>query len=439
MAAVGAATVLALAGNGAAFAIPAGAAGRLAARPGRGGPAVVSLAPPSRVAVTGSALMRAQIPLQRAADAITKAATLSRSGYADITLSVPEHRVTVYWHGTMPGRITRLLARLRSASVRIVVRPARFTAAQLTAEIRRLEASRARYAARGVLLDAFIRRADGGGIAVGTATRASSRPALAAIQASLRAGSPIPLTFQPAPKITPAHRLEDLPAHWAGSRIKEGNGPASCTTGFPVERISDGRTFITTADHCDANVGHPVNEQWWDWLGPHDTNHRMGEAWYHMPSIDTAFIRPPAGSVQGVTYTGGVAESHDSSAFVSGTGGNYIGLDVCTSGSWTGQHCNIETEDLETDWIPEDNAWVTVWHGVQTLGSIASGEGDSGGPVYSAGSGGTVLAQGAISLGFGNGFSCTNDNGESTVCFFDVGWVDEQSILNQLDAFLLTG
>jgi hypothetical protein len=158
-----------------------------------------------------------------------------------------------------------------------------------------------------------------------------------------------------------------------------------------------------------------------------------------MPGIDTAAIRPPNGSVQGITYTGGVAENHDSSAFVSGTGGNYIGLYVCSSGSWTGQHCNIYTEDLESDWIPDDNSYVTLWHGIQTLGSIAAGRGDSGGPVYSVGSGGTILAQGTNSLGFGNGFNCTNDNGESTECFFEVGWVDEQSILNALDAFLLTG
>ena len=117
---------------------------------------------------------------------------------------------------------------------------------------------------------------------------------------------------------------------------------------MPQQRRQDRHPGRVPA-HSDANVGHPVNEQWWDWLGPHDTNHRMGEAWNHMPGIDTAAIRPPNGSVQGIAYNGGVAESNDSSAFVSGTRGNYIGRYVRSSGSWTGQHCNVYTEDLESD------------------------------------------------------------------------------------------
>jgi hypothetical protein len=283
-------------------------------------------------------------------------------------------------------------------------------------------------------------RPDGSGIAVGIVVGTGFRPAMTTIRASLRAGSPIPLTFQPAPKITLAHRLEDLPAHWAGSRIEEVQGPQWwCTTGFPMQRRSDGRTFITTADHCDANVGHPVNEQWWDWLGPHDINHRMGEAWYHTPSLDIAYIRPPT-AVQGVTYTNGVAENHDWSEPVAGVGGNYNGLHVCDSGSATGMNCNIATEGSESFWIPDDNSYVTLWYGVQTLGSIAGGKGDSGGPVFSGNPSGPVIAQGSISGSLdANGFKCTNDNGESTTCFFTVAWVDEQSILNNLGANLLTG
>ncbi|HUZ35434.1 MAG TPA: hypothetical protein VMV17_03820, partial [Streptosporangiaceae bacterium] len=141
-----------------------------------------------------------------------------------------------------------------------------------------------------------------------------------------------------APKLHLFHRLEDLPDHWAGARIIEVNGPVTCTTGFPMKRTSDGRTFITTADHCDDNVGHRLNEQWWDVIGTHDINHRMGEAWYHHGSLDAAYIRPPNGWVAGWTYTGGVAESHDSDKLVSGVQGNYVGAVACTSGSWTGEH-----------------------------------------------------------------------------------------------------
>jgi hypothetical protein len=406
---------------------------------GPGAAVTVRLSPPSRAVTPASALMRAQFPLQRAADAIRKAATAGRSGYADIVLSVPQHRVTVYWKGAMPGRIARLLARLRSATVRIVVRPARFTAAQVSAEVRRLEASRARYAARGVWLNSFMPRADGSGITVGLAARAGVRPAMAAIRASLRIRSPIPLTFGPAPTIRPLHRLEDLPLHWAGARILDSQNTGSCTTGFPMRRTSDGRTFITTADHCDWKDGHPVNEQYWDWFGPHDINHLMGAAWYHYPPLDIAYLRPPNGWVAGVTYISGVSELDDSSDYVVGVGGNYAGLYLCTSGSFTGENCAITTQGEETTWLNEDNAYITIWYGYEVYGQTAAGNGDSGGPVMTFDSSGNVIAQGSISVGFGNGYSCTNDNGEKTTCSNQIGWVDEQSILNYLGATIVTG
>lgn len=422
-----------------AIGLPLGLMATTASTAGAAAPAQPTPATTARTATPASALMAAQIPLVRAADTIRKAATSGPSGYTNLTLSVPKHQVTVYWTGTMPGRLTRLFSSLRSAKVSIVVRPAQHTAAQVMAEVRRLEASRARYAAQGIFLDSFIPRADGSGIAVGISSRAGFRPAKARIRAELSTGPLIPLTFQPASKLTTTHRLEDLPSHWAGSRIVEVNGPESCTTGFPMQRRSDGRTFITTSDHCDANVGHPVNEQWWDWLGPHDINHRMGEAWYHTASLDIAYIRPPNGWVQGVTYDGGVAESHDFNKSVVGVAGNYDGNYVCDSGSWTGVHCSIQTQYSGSFWISEDNSYVTLWVGNQTGGGIANGAGDSGGPVFTLGSlSNTVVAAGSITGSLDQGFGCVNDNGESDTCYNTVVWVDEQSILNNLGANILT-
>ncbi|GEM_PF-2396083 len=414
---------------------PASATGLAAGYPG----SHAGSAPRTGQPLTAAAVMHAQIPLIRAADQIVKAAAAGESGYANIVLSVARHLVLVYWKGAVPGPIARLLGRLRSSAVRIEVRPAPYTTRQLAAEVQRLEASRSGYAARGVLLDSIAVRVDGTGIEIGTDIRAGFHPVVPGVLASLQAGTQIPLSIQPARKVNPTHRLEDLPLHWAGSRIINVQGTDSCTTGFPMQRRSDGRTFITTADHCDSDLGHPVNEQWWDWFGTHDINHRMGEAWYHTAYLDIAYIRPPNGWVQGVTYDGGVAENHDFSKNVVGVASNYDGGYVCTSGSWTGVHCSIQTQYQGSFWISEDNSYVSEWVGDQTGGGIADGEGDSGGPVFSLGSqSGTVIAKGSLSLGFGNGFNCVNDNGESTVCFTQIGWVDEESILTALGATILT-
>jgi hypothetical protein len=323
--------------------------------------------------------------------------------------------------------------------VRIRVAPAAHSAQQLNAQVVRLERARPRYARSGVLLQSFRVAANGSGIAVGVAVRPDARAAFGAMAARLRASLPVPLTFGAPHALTLMHRLEDFPPHWAGSRIITVQGTDSCTTGFPMQRRSDGRTFITTADHCDADLGHPVNEQWWDWLGPHDTNHRMGEAWYHTGSVDAAYVRPPNGSVGGVTYDGGVAESHDFSKVVVGVGGNYVGAWYCTSGAWTGVHCSIQTQYSDTEYIPDDGAYVNLWWADQTQGGTAAGEGDSGGPVFSLGSAsGTVIAKGSITGG-ASVYSCVNDNGESDQCSNTVAFVDEQSILNSLGANIVTG
>jgi hypothetical protein len=52
--------------------------------------------------------------------------------------------------------------------------------------------------------------------------------------------------------------------------------------------------------------------------------------------------------------------------------------------------------------------------------------------------GGSVLAMGSISMGIGAEYACTNDNGEPTTCFTEVGYVDEGAILGWLGADIMT-
>lgn len=418
-------TLAAVSAAGLFTAAPPGAAvqARTVAKPT---PPVGSLAPPT-------AIMRAQIPLVRAADKIAATAK-GRSGYTDITLSVRQHLVRVYWKMPLPGPVSHLIGQLRSPGVRIQVHAAPYTARQLNAEVRRLELGRGRYAARGVLLNRLAIRPDGTGIDVGIARSGAPRAAAPAALAGLRASTTIPLHFQPATAIHPmSGRLADTPPFWAGDRIRDALGDI-CTTGFPMRRTSDGRTFITTADHCDS-PSHPVNEEWTTWSG----GNRVGEAWYHVPNLDVAYIRPPNGAVAGGIYTGGIAPADQVNAFVKGVANNYVGLNVCSDGSYTVEACGIQTVDQETDWFPEDNAYVTFWAG--TAGNchcVATGNGDSGGPILTYGNGG-VLANGSLSAGGGLYWTCTNDNNEAIhYCYNYVFWVDEQLILSWLGASLLT-
>jgi hypothetical protein len=424
------------------------------------------------------AIEQAQIPLLAAANRIRSAAARD-PGYTDVQLDVPHRMVRLLWHGAMPAAVKGLLADIRRGGTTVRVTSARYGAAELDQAVGTLTSRRNWYLARGIDVVAVRANADGSGVSVGVAAApAALSPASApAAQQAMAADVAVPVQVYATRPGTPTDRLADLPSHWAGARIiglLSANSWEECTTGFPMMRNSDGRTFITTAGHCDNDANNATNFQWWSpdgatlsyasngalVLGGAD-GYRMGEAWIHDLSLDVAFIRPPNGAVAGFSYTGNVANDNSDKP-VAGVSGSVAGLYTCTSGSYTGVHCNTVVQFAEMDWesFPGGGYWIPMWHVKHVNasgaldGGVVWGQGDSGGPVLTNVANGHIGAVGEMSLGFGNGTKCPagNDTGNdqfagpagvwendtSTTCFAEGAYVAEQQILNSLGATLLT-
>lgn len=230
-----------------------------------------------RVSPHDMEIMRAQIPLDRAAAQILAAAgALPRSrsdGLAGTWVSGADRTLTVYWKGSVPGAIRIVLARLNSPAVRVRLEPARYTQAEL--------GERATSVSRVPGVWAATIRPDAGGLIVwpdpganitsGALHAAADNVPLQVVHAATPA--PARLHGERAMLSLPTSgRLADFSPHWAGARVEgqQQSGVSTitseCTSGFPMARDSDGRTFITTANHCFGwllNISGRTVESWW--------------------------------------------------------------------------------------------------------------------------------------------------------------------------------
>jgi hypothetical protein len=320
----------------------------------------------------------------------------------------------------------------------VTLQPALHTPAELEAAARRIMSARDRYASLGI--DAVVLRTDGSGLDVAAAAGSGAPVAGAAAAAhsasvaQIASDVGVAVRLVPAMHPRPTSRLLDYVPHWAGARITS-DGVHYCTSGFPIVRNSDGRTFILTAGHCS---GTP----WWSWYGWQSGNNNLkfGDTWTVTKSLDVQYIRSFTGAL---TYDGGVAVGTEFTKQVVGSAGNRSGDWVCQSGSATGINCAIQLQYQTVVGINGTN--VTEWEACGTpyqniCRTRAAGGGDSGGPVFSLGSqSGTVIAKGLQSYGFGIGYSCTNNNNETIAsCYNSIGFVDIGQILSNYGARIQT-
>ena len=397
-----------------------------------GSPAVAS-GSSSAAGSAGVALARAAVDQLQVDNAAERIQALSRSpmgaGFAGVVVSGQQHAVTLYWHGVAPPAVSALIARLRADGLTVNVRQAPYTEAQLNARVHDVIARRGDYQRAGIVVNGAFELADGTGVVVNVSTTApATARALPMVAGDPLNGVATRLVAQPP--ATPLNRLSDYVPHWAGARIQSSS--SSCTSGFPIVRDSDGRTFILTAGHC---TGTP----WYAPVIPDSTHdYKFGDTWTVTPGLDIQYIRS---FVQGQTYDGGVKPGTEISKPVVGTSGNQAGDSVCQSGSWTGIHCGLTI--VQHGYININGSFVPGWTACQQSGLLctgtAGGEGDSGAPVFSlAANPNQVMARGSLSGGLGGTFNCSNNNGETTVCAHEIFFVDIQDILNNYGAHILT-
>ncbi|MGW7201748.1 S1 family peptidase [Streptomyces chryseus] len=100
-------------------------------------------------------------------------------------------------------------------------------------------------------------------------------------------------------------------------------------------------------------------------------------------TLDSVIIAiDPASSYAWRMWDGGVRDGTEYTKPVAGTAAPRSGAYVCTSGAWSGVHCDIKITKTGTtlDWGTHVSTRVAIAD--QIHGQIAAGSGDSGGPVF---------------------------------------------------------
>jgi hypothetical protein len=228
----------------------------------------------------------------------------------------------------------------------------------------------------------------------------------------------------------PRGRRSDTKPYRAGARIQSREG--WCTSGFPIRRKSDGRTFILTAGHCPGDT-------WWTEGEVGNSNLKVGDTWERNDLLDVQYIR--AVDVEGRVYDGGVAPGGQPSKPVAGRNLTRLGDSICVSGASSGVHCGLTVVGHPSPGgRPLGNYWMAYSDGVAVC------FGDSGGPVFSRASDpDKVIARGVISrlswaLGYYEDlFDWTNDAGEKLRCGHWVTFADINVALDDFGAEIVTG
>jgi hypothetical protein len=190
--------------------------------------------------------MKMQQRLNAAATRIQEAAKAQpNNGYAS-TVAAPENReLVVYWQGQVPASVQRVIAQ-QSKNVPVRVIPARYSEAQMIAEVKRLGRDPA-YADVSPMVD-------GSGIRV---KQVAGRSARVAVQSSSVR------VFPDAAGATGAGilftRQNDSAPYWGGARTQ------NCTTGWAI--WCNGNSQILSAGHC-GNNGNNIFDGGGDFMGP---------------------------------------------------------------------------------------------------------------------------------------------------------------------------
>ena len=303
-------------------------------------------------------LLAAQNKLNSAADYILSAApsdtdAAAASGYAS-TVAAPESgQVVMYWQGAVPADVQ---ARAAQTGVPVRFLAARYSAAELASENTRLGADpRVFTTAPNV---------DGSGITVTVGNDADA----AAIRAEARVAATV--SVGPRPQLL-WNRQNDISPYWGGAHWYNLTTGGQCSTGFAV-RWGDVPRMLTAA-HCGAN-GNLA---------------RIGNATQPATTItadvnprDTQMLNPPQGrTYQGRIYTGPWNSS--TSLKVIGSAVDYVGNWICTSGSFSGEHCNARVYAVNTSVLGIfPLTYAAKVPGIPAAGNCIVAPGDSGGPVF---------------------------------------------------------
>ncbi|MFE4588365.1 chymotrypsin family serine protease [Streptomyces laurentii] len=334
------------------------------------------------------------------------------SDYAGLEVSAATNSYILRWKGEVPREVNKVVAAHRKQGIKVTVVSARYNRDELKEQSYRLMKSGVRV--QGARVQAAGGSNDGNALDITLDSSDLQKPAktlsasaAAEIPADLTGGMPV--RFKESGAATPqvaGTRYSDANPYSGGAMIRN---PAvgGCTTGFSA--MYDDKFFLVTAAHCTKSRGENILTG--------DGKRVVGTVADQHNDLDTAFIWVSGQSIQEV-YSGGLNDK--SSRFTTGIKQAFVGQNgVCFSGAFSSVENCFASVSNEKEWVNYNDGmglrWVQQYWGKDNR--LLSGNGDSGGPIYSLDANGRAKLHGLIS-GSRNATPCPDIFGNPRTCSY---------------------
>ncbi|MER7703722.1 peptidase [Kitasatospora sp. NPDC097605] len=356
----------------------------------------------------GAAFWAGQNAVGAVADAITAEVRKlpDEGGYAGLVTDPEKSAITVHWKGAVPAAVRQ--AARGDRHVKVTFAEAPYTHRQL------LDARDRAFAQRDQLpgkLTSVGPSPDGKGLILGVAedggNAVGSRQSEAVARditdltggvAVVRVKSQNPQAATGTAVAAAGTSGRDTQQAYGGARWTywEGSDRYVCSTGFAVRVPGSPWRLMTSAAHCGNQGTQAYSPQFPDSRAFGSVGHRDTER-------DINLLYPGASDFfQPRMWWGPWAEASNAGDQrtwpVKGLHQNYVGQRVCSSGSQSGNICDITIEATEQTVVYRDGTTVQRTVQVHKPNQAVWGSGDSGGPV-SQPDGSDVYANGIISGG----------------------------------------
>jgi len=309
------------------------------------------------------------------------------AGFAGFVVTPEKCRLDLYWVGAPPPAVAVVVREDR----RVVVHDdADHDHAELSRAAEKLAPGLPLGRSAGVEITSVAIPPEGAGLRVGV--DAEGRPIdVRAAAAKLGAGAGVPVRVVIEGPSRPFGRIDDRAPWSAGGRamirVNDGGSErwSACSLGYGLRDPRAMREYTVTAAHCFDEAADATA-----WNGIRRAP--IGD-WSAMSlALDVAYVATDGSSegrgTSAQVWSGGVGDGHEGVRTVTGSSPTVKGMWVCGSGAATGEHCGIKVSDadvIQVATLPRSGATYTVRHtarGYSTDRGVASGSGDSGGPVF---------------------------------------------------------
>jgi hypothetical protein len=309
------------------------------------------------------------------------------AGFAGFVVTPESCRLDLYWVGAPPPAVTELVRGDR----RVVVHDdAYHDHAELSQAAETLAPGSPSGRSTGVEITSVAIPPEGAGLRVGV--DAEGRPIdVRAIAAKLSADVGVPVRVVIERPSRPFGRIDDRAPWSAGGRamirVSDGGSErwSACSLGYGLRDPRTMREYAVTAAHCFDEAADATA-----WNGSRRA--QIGH-WSAMSLLlDVAYVAtdgsPEGRGTSAHVWSGGVGDGRQRARTVTGSSPTVKGMWVCGSGAATGENCGIKVSDVDVmqlATLPRSGATYTVRHtarGYRTDRGVASGSGDSGGPVF---------------------------------------------------------